>query len=51
MKMGDTLSVFFLLNNDLDDPTAPRWGGSFVIEEGYPNWWTDNEDEKYKQFQ
>jgi hypothetical protein len=30
LKMGDTPSVSYLLNNNLDDPTQPGWGGAFV---------------------
>jgi hypothetical protein len=30
VKMGDTPSVCYVLNNDLDDPTKEGWGGAFI---------------------
>jgi pectate lyase/predicted neuraminidase/lysophospholipase L1-like esterase len=44
LKMGDTPSVLYVLNNQVDDPTKPGWGGAYVLKSGHPNWWTDNPD-------
>ncbi len=44
IKMGDTPSVAWLMTGNLDDPTQPSWGGSFVKKEGRRHWWTDRPD-------
>ncbi len=44
IKMGDTPSVLFLLRGDLNDPTKPSWGGSYVSTGHGPNYWHDNPD-------
>jgi hypothetical protein len=30
IKMGDSPSVTYVMNNNLDDPTQPGWGGAFI---------------------
>ncbi|MEQ9098863.1 MAG: DUF1593 domain-containing protein [Imperialibacter sp.] len=42
IKMGDTPSVLYCLNGDLDSPEGESWGGSFIKTSHGPNYWTDN---------
>src|SRR5690606_32212096 len=42
IKMGDTPSVLYLLNGDVDNPEGESWGGSFVKTGHGDNYWTDN---------
>ncbi len=42
IKMGDTPSVLYFLNGDIDDPESDSWGGSFVKTDHGHNYWTDN---------
>ncbi|MHB8864305.1 MAG: DUF1593 domain-containing protein [Pirellulaceae bacterium] len=42
IKMGDTPSLLYLLCGELDDPTAPHWGGAFQRTDHGPNYWTDD---------
>jgi hypothetical protein len=49
LKMGDTPSVLYMLNNDVDDPTKPGWGGAYVLKSEHPNWWTDNPDPEFSE--
>lgn len=44
IKMGDTPSLLFLLRGNLDDPSQPSWGGSYVKAGHGPNYWHDNTD-------
>lgn len=44
IKMGDTPSLLYLLRGDVDEPTAPHWGGAFVKTDHGKNYWTDNPD-------
>jgi len=44
IKMGDTPSLLYLLRGDVNDPTAPHWGGAFVKTDHGENYWTDNPD-------
>jgi hypothetical protein len=48
IKMGDTPSILFFLNNDVNDPTKEGWGGAFVRYENGTNWWRDNPDNSVK---
>lgn len=49
LKMGDTPSILFFLNNDVSDPTKPGWGGAFVRYGNGTNWWRDNTDPALKE--
>lgn len=42
IKMGDTPSVLYLLNGNMDDPEGESWGGSFVKTGHGDHFWTDN---------
>ena len=42
--MGDTPSLLYLLRGNVDDPTAPHWGGAFVATSHGPHYWYDNPD-------
>ena len=42
IKMGDTPSVLYFLNGDIDNPEGESWGGSFVKTNHGPHFWTDN---------
>jgi hypothetical protein len=42
IKMGDTPSVLYFLNGDINDPESESWGGSFVKTNHGPHYWTDN---------
>jgi hypothetical protein len=42
IKMGDTPSVLYFLNGDINDPESESWGGSFVKTGHGPHYWTDN---------
>jgi hypothetical protein len=44
IKMGDTPSVLFMLRGDLNDPTKPSWGGSYVRTGHGPHYWHDDPD-------
>lgn len=44
IKMGDTPSLLYLLRGDIDDPTAPHWGGAFRQTDHGPHYWTDDPD-------
>lgn len=45
IKMGDSPSVLFLLRGNLDDPSQPGWGGSYVRTGHGPNYWHDDPSE------
>lgn len=42
IKMGDTPSVLYFLNGDINNPSSESWGGSFIKTEHGPDYWTDN---------
>ncbi|AWV98803.1 DUF1593 domain-containing protein [Arcticibacterium luteifluviistationis] len=42
IKMGDTPSLFYLLNGDPNNPESESWGGAFVPTEHGTHFWTDN---------
>ncbi|CAD5284786.1 MULTISPECIES: DUF1593 domain-containing protein [unclassified Imperialibacter] len=42
IKMGDTPSVLYFLNGDIDNPEGESWGGSFIKTDHGPHYWTDN---------
>jgi hypothetical protein len=43
LKMGDTPSLLYLLDNaDNNNPAASSWGGAYVKNGHGPNYWTDN---------
>jgi hypothetical protein len=42
IKMGDTPSVLYFLNGNINDPESESWGGSFIKTDHGPNYWTDN---------
>src|SRR5690606_5851561 len=42
IKMGDTPSVFYLLNGEFNNPEGDSWGGSFVKTGHGEHYWTDN---------
>ncbi|MCH6198357.1 DUF1593 domain-containing protein [Aquiflexum sp. LQ15W] len=44
IKMGDTPSVLYFLNGDIENPEGESWGGSFIKTDHGPNYWTDNPD-------
>ncbi len=46
IKMGDTPSVLFLLRGNLNDPSKPSWGGSYVKTGHGTNYWHDDPDLK-----
>ncbi len=45
LKMGDTPSVLYMLNGDIDDPEGESWGGQFRATDHGANYWTDRTDE------
>lgn len=50
IKMGDTPSVLYLLDGDLDDPTTPSWGGMYRLETVHqPPIWTDRLESQYRE--
>lgn len=49
LKMGDTPSILFYLNNDISDPTKEGWGGAFIRYENGTNWWRDNPASNVKE--
>jgi hypothetical protein len=49
IKMGDTPSLLYLLRGDIDDPTAPHWGGEFRQTDHGPHYWTDDPDPDKKE--
>lgn len=44
IKMGDTPSVFYLLNGNPEDPESESWGGRYARTDHSPNYWTDIQD-------
>ncbi|GMQ25010.1 hypothetical protein Aoki45_16920 [Algoriphagus sp. oki45] len=44
IKMGDTPSVLYLLDGNLEDPSGESWGGSFIKDPKRPDYWTDRPD-------
>ena len=42
IKMGDTPSVLYFLNGDINKPEGQSWGGAFIKTNHGPNYWTDN---------
>jgi hypothetical protein len=44
IKMGDTPSVLYFLNGNIENPEGESWGGSFIKTDHGPNYWTDNPD-------
>jgi hypothetical protein len=49
IKMGDTPSILYYLNNNVTDPAKEGWGGAFVRYENGTNWWRDNQDPSVKE--
>jgi len=45
IKMGDSPSVLFMLRGNLDDPSQPSWGGSYIRTDHGPNYWHDDPSE------
>jgi len=41
IKIGDTPSLLYVMNGDLDDPTTPSWGGQYKQVSGSTKWWID----------
>jgi len=41
IKIGDTPSLLYVMNGDLDDPTSSSWGGQYKKVQGFSNWWVD----------
>jgi hypothetical protein len=46
IKMGDTPSVLYFLNGDIENPEGESWGGLFVKTDHGPSYWTDNPAEE-----
>ena len=41
IKMGDTPSVLYFLDGDINDPAGESWGGSFQKTDHAASYWTD----------
>ena len=41
LKIGDTPSLLYVMNGDLDDPESPSWGGEYDLVPGRKHFWKD----------
>lgn len=42
IKMGDSPSVLYFLDGNINNPESESWGGSYIKTSHGPNYWTDN---------
>lgn len=41
IKAGDTPSLLYVMDGNLDDPTSSSWGGQYKLVSGKTKWWID----------